>query len=70
MADEVPPEGVAVAGVLRLQVLGPVLPHHLDPGLGQHGEVIGLDVFRRGDDGDVRPDVGPDSLVPLANLVR
>ena len=35
VADEVPAEGVAVGGVLGLQVLGAVLADDLDPGLGE-----------------------------------
>ena len=35
-----PAERVAVLGVLRLEVLGPVLADDLDPGLGEHRHVL------------------------------
>ena len=53
VADEVPAEGVAVARVLRLQVLGAVLADHVDAGLGQRGHVLERHVLRGRDDGDL-----------------
>ena len=57
VADEVPAERVAVCGVLRLEVLRPVLAHDLDPRLGQDGHVLDRDILRRGDDRDFRADL-------------
>jgi hypothetical protein len=68
--DEVPAEGVAVAVLLRLQVLRAILAKDLDAGLGQSGQVLERDVLRRGDDRDVRPDLVANALVPLADLSR
>ena len=45
VADEVPAEGVAVLGVLRLQILRPVLADHLDTGLGEDCHVGEGDVL-------------------------
>ena len=70
MADEMPAEGVAVAVVLGPQVLGAVLADDLDAGFRQRGQVVERDVLRRGDDGDVRPDLVADALVLLADLSR
>jgi hypothetical protein len=68
--DEVPAERVAVAVVLRLQVLCAILAEDLDAGLGQSGQLLERDVLRRGDDRDVRPDLLANALVPLADLSR
>ena len=65
-----PAECVAVAVVLRPQVLGAVLADDLDAGLRERGEVVERDVLRRGNDGDPWPDLLPDSLVALAALSR
>jgi hypothetical protein len=70
VAYEVPAEGVPVALVLRLQVLGAVLADDLHPGLGQRGQVLERDVLRRGDDRDHRPDLLANALVALADLSR
>jgi hypothetical protein len=51
VADEVPAESVAVAGVLHLQVLGPVLADDLDARLGQDRQLVEREVLRRGDHG-------------------
>ncbi len=50
LADEVPGEQVAVRLLLGEQLLGPVLAHQFDAGLGQRRQVISLDVFDRGED--------------------
>ena len=56
VADEVPAEGVAVGGVLRLEVLRAVLADHLDPGPGQRGHVLNRQVLGGCDDRHVRAD--------------
>jgi len=68
--DEVPAEGVAVAVVLRLEVLGAILTHDLDPCLHERRQILERDVLRRDDDRDVRSDLLADALVPLADLSR
>jgi len=70
MADEVPAKGIAVALVLRLQVLGAVLTDDLDARLREPGQVLERDVLRRDDNRDVRPDLLADALVPFADLSR
>src|SRR3989442_10031976 len=70
MADEVPPESVAVDGMFRLEILCSVLSDHLDPGLDEDGHVFNGDVLRRGDDGHCVADLGTDLAVALADLVR
>jgi len=70
MADEVPAKGIAVAPVLRLQVLGAVLTDDLDARLREPGQVLERDVLRRDDNRDVRPDLLADALVPFADLSR
>ena len=57
VADEVPAERVAVAGVLGLEILRPVLADHLHAGLGQGGHVLDGDVLRGGHDGHPRADL-------------
>jgi hypothetical protein len=52
VADEVPPERVAIAGVLRLEVLGAVLADDLDARLGQDCQLVDRDVLYGGDDRD------------------
>ena len=67
VADEVPAEGVAVDGVLGLQVLRAVLADDLDAGLGESGHVLRrtrTSWLRRR---SPRADLGPDRLVPLAD---
>ena len=59
VADEVPAEGVAVDGVLRLEILRAVLADDLDAGLGERGHVLDGDVLRRRDHRDSRPDLFP-----------
>ena len=54
---------VAVARVLRLQVLRPVLADHLDPGLDQHGQVLHRDVLGGGDDRHLGAELAADALV-------
>jgi hypothetical protein len=58
VADEVPAKAVAVGGVLALQVLRPVLAHHLDARLGEGSEVLERHVLRGGDDGHLRAELG------------
>jgi hypothetical protein len=70
MADEVPVEDVAVAVVLRLEVLGAVLTDDLDARVRERGQVLDPDVLRRGDDRDGRSDLLADALVPFADLSR
>src|SRR5262249_8056750 len=47
MPDEVPPERVAVDGVLPLEVLRPVLAHDLDAGLDEGTHLLDPHVLRR-----------------------
>ena len=68
--DEVPPEGVAVDGVLALEILRAVLPHDLDARLGENGHLLERDVLRRRDDRDAGADLGPDPLVGGAHVLR
>ena len=56
-------------GVLRLEVLGPVLADHLDSRLGQCGHVLDRHVFRGGDDRDVGPDLVADAVEPRGDLL-
>ena len=70
MADEVPAEAAAVARVLRLEVLRAVLSDDLDTRRCEPFEFVDRHVLRRGDDGDRRPDLRLDPLVPLADLFR
>ena len=70
MADEVPAKGVAIALVLRLEVLGAVLTDDLDAGFRERGQVFECDVLRRGDDRDIRTDLLADALVTRADLSR
>ena len=70
VADEVPPERVAVDLVLGGEILRAVLPHHLDARLRKRCELGDRHVLRRDDDGDARTDLGPHALVSLAQLVR
>ena len=70
VADEVPAERVAVARVLRLEVLRAVLADDLDAGVGEHLHVVDRDVLRRDDDGDVRADLVRDARVALADLAQ
>ena len=57
VADEVPAEGVAVALVLRGEVLRAVFPRDLDPRLGEHGHLVRRDVLRGCDNGHARADL-------------
>src|SRR4029453_6084417 len=66
VADEIPAERVAVRCVLQLEVLCAVLAHDLDPGLGENGQVVAIDVLRSGDDGHPGPDFLPYALVASA----
>ena len=50
VADEVPREGVAVGGDLRLQLLRLVAAGDRDAGLGERGEVVDRDVLDRRDE--------------------
>jgi hypothetical protein len=70
VADEVPAERVAVARVLRLQILRAVLADDLDAGVREHAELLDRDVLRRDDDRDAGADLGLDARVPLAELLR
>ena len=70
VADEVPAEAVAVARVLRLEILRAVLAHDLHARGGERVELVHRDVLRRRDDGHRRPDLGLDPLVSLADLLR
>jgi len=70
VADEVPPEGVAVPRLLRLQVLETVLADDLNPGVGQGGHVVHRDVLRGDDDGDIRPDLVSQNLIAFADGFR
>ena len=45
VADEVPAERVAVEGVLALEILRAVLPHHLDPRLCERSHLSALTYF-------------------------
>ena len=65
-----PPEGVAVDGVLGLQALGAVLADDLDPRLGKLGHVLHGHVLGGRDDGDPRPDLCLDRLVPRPDSLR
>ncbi len=70
MTDEVPAKGVAVDGMLLLEILGTVLPHHLDPRLEENGHLLHAHVLRRGDDRDARPYLVPDPGEPFSDLSR
>src|SRR5581483_7861746 len=56
MADEVPAEGVAVARVLRLEILRAVLTDDLDSRFRERAELVDRHVLRRDDDRDSGPD--------------
>ena len=60
VADEVPAERVAVAFVLRLEILRPVLAHHLDARVDEDSRALERDVLRRGDHGDSGAGLGAD----------
>ena len=69
LADEVPGEQVAVRLLLREQVLRAVLPHQLDAGLGERGQVALRHVLHGGEHLDLGADplahrlqVAPDAL--------
>ena len=69
LADEVPGEQVAVRLLLLEQLLRAVLPHQLDAGLGERGQVGGLHVLTAaststsGADALAHPlEVAPDAL--------
>ena len=64
VADEVPAERVAVARVLRREVLLAVLADDLDSRVHERLHVVEGDVLRRGHDRDARADLRPDPLVP------
>ena len=70
VADEMPAEHVAVARMLRLEVLGAIFADDLDSGCRERRQVVAGDVLRRDDDGDVRADLLLDLRVALAQLVR
>jgi hypothetical protein len=61
MTDEVPAEVVTERGVLALEILCAVLPHHRDAGLGDCSELVDGHVLRRDHDGDVLTDLVADA---------
>ena len=69
VTDEVPAERIAVPFVLGLEILRPVLPHHLDAHVDENTELLQRDVLRRGDYGDFGAGLGADRLVALPDLV-
>src|SRR3954453_16741910 len=70
VADEMPPERIAVDGVLCLQVLRSGLSHYLDPGVDQQCQLLDGDVLRRRDDRYLIANLRSDSLVARADSVR
>src|SRR5205823_2403632 len=60
---------VAVGLLLRDQVLGAVLAHERDPGLGQHRQLLGRDVLGGGAQGD-GVHVSPGGRDPLADTLE
>jgi hypothetical protein len=70
MADEVPAEGVAVASVLLLEVLRPVLAQDFDACVEENGEPTGRHVLGGDDDGDPGADLLLDLRVTLPELLR
>jgi hypothetical protein len=56
--------------VLGLEVLRAVLADDLDPGLGERGEAVDVDVLGCRDDRNVGPELRADPLVVRANRVR
>ena len=69
MTDEVPPERVAVAGVLHLEVLRAVLPHDLDARVGEQLELVERQVLRGDDDSDAGADLLPQRCIALGDLL-
>src|ERR687887_915129 len=70
VADEVPAKGVAVDGVLRLEILRTVLADYRDPGLGQDRHLLDGHVFRGCDDRHPLAELAFDLLVASPDLVR
>src|SRR5437868_11523143 len=70
VADEVPPERVPVARVLRLEILRAVLANDRDAGIAEQLHVVERDVLRRGDDRHARADLFGDALVSRADRRR
>ena len=68
VADEVPPERVAVDRVLRQQVLSAVLADDLDARLRENRELPDRDVLRRRDDGDALAGPFTDPEIALPDL--
>ena len=66
MADEVPAERVAVARVLRLEILRAVLADDLDARLGERRQLVDRHVLRGDDDRDA----GADFLCDAARSAR
>ena len=70
VADEVPAEAVAVALVLRREILGAILADDLHPALAERVHLLGRDVLRRDDDRHVRAHLGADALEVRADGLR
>ncbi len=69
MADEVPPECIAVGRVLALEVLCSVFANDLDAGAGECGHLLERDVLRRHDDRHSPSYFIADLRVSLADLM-
>src|SRR5207247_8983684 len=70
VAEEVPAERVAVARMLRLEVLRAVFSHDVDACVREHLQLLDRDVLRRHDDRDARTDLFLDARVVLAHALR
>ena len=70
VADEVPAERIAVARVLRLEILRTVLADDLDAGVDEQLQLVHRDVLRRNDDGDRSAELFPHARVALGDLLR
>jgi len=70
MPDEMPPERVAVARVLGLEVLRAVLADDGDARYAERLHVVERDVLRRNDDRDTLTHLSLQALVALAQRVR
>ena len=69
MTDEMPPERIAVVGVLHLEVLRAVLPHDLDARVGEQLELVERQVLRGDDDSDAGADLLPQRYIALGDLL-
>ena len=68
VTDEVPAEGVAVGGVLALEILSAVLADDLDSGLDENGHLLDGHVLRGDDDGDAVADLVADASIAVGDL--